>query len=237
MVKSTDRDELRLIRERYARRNINSDARYDPLSSSVYMPRQEKERVLIQLFAKVGVSSLKDKTLLEIGCGSGLNLLQLIRLGFRPENLVANELLEDRMEVANHNLPRSVKRLSGDATILRVERESFDVVYQSTVFSSILDEGFRTRLADAMWSWVRPGGGILWYDFIYDNPRNRDVMGVSVGRIGSLFPKGSITISRTTLAPPISRRVCRIHPSLYTICGMLPFLKTHVLCWIAKGTD
>ena len=32
----------------------------------------------------------------------------------------------------------------------------------------------------------------------------------------------------------ISRRVSRIHPSLYTIFNVVPFLRTHILCWIQK---
>jgi hypothetical protein len=27
-----------------------------------------------------------------------------------------------------------------------------------------------------------------------------------------------------------------IHPTLYTLFNMFPFLRTHVLCWIRKGT-
>ena len=46
------------------------------------------------------------------------------------------------------------------------------------VFPSILDDSFQQKLADRMWALTKPGGGILWYDFIYNNPRNPDVRGV-----------------------------------------------------------
>ncbi len=26
-------------------------------------------------------------------------------------------------------------------------------------------------LLDRMWRWVKPGGGVLWYDFTFDNPK------------------------------------------------------------------
>lgn len=237
MTKSTKNDELDLIRERYEKRNISADERYNPLNPSVYMSKQEKERSLIQLLRDVDQSSLNEKTLLEVGCGSGLNLLQFIRLGFQPENLAANELLANRLREADLNLPSLVKRLPGDATQLDIPAQSYDIVYQSTVFSSILDDDFQSKLAMAMWRWVKPGGGILWYDFIYDNPGNEDVRGVNMDRIKSLFPEGSITMLRTTLAPPISRRVCRVHPSLYTLFNFFPFLRTHVLCFIRKNEN
>jgi hypothetical protein len=108
------------------------------------------------------------------------------------------------------------------------------MVMQSTVFSSLLDDAFSQRLADAMWRWTKPGGAVLWYDFTVNNPRNPDVRGVPLARLRELFPQGRITARRVTLAPPISRLVCRVHPAAYGLVNALPWLRTHVLCWIAK---
>jgi hypothetical protein len=85
------------------------------------------------------------------------------------------------------------------------------------VFSSLLDDAFQDRLAQTMWRWVRPGGGVLWYDFTFDNPRNPDVRGIPVRRIRQLFSEGSLRVRRITLAPPLARSVCRIHSALYVI--------------------
>jgi hypothetical protein len=73
---------------------------------------------------------------------------------------------------------------------------------------------------------------VLWSDFTYNNPNNPDVRGVPVNRIRELFPNGKLMVRRVTLAPPIARRVCRIHPALYSLFNVFPFLRTHVLCWI-----
>lgn len=226
-------NETERIRDRYSARNLINDPRYDPLLPSVYMAQQEKERALVRLL-RAELGGLRDKSVLEIGCGSGLNLLQLIRLGFSPENLWANELLEERLAVARRNLPAGVKLVGGDASALDIPDGSFDMVYQSTVFSSILDDAFQANLAARMWRLLKPGGGILWYDFIYDNPKNRDVRGVSYRRMNELFPDGVMTKYRVTLAPPVSRVVTRIHPSLYAIFNVFPVLRTHLLCWIGK---
>jgi hypothetical protein len=40
---------------------------------------------------------------------------------------------------------------------------------------------------------------------------------------------------RVTLAPPLARTVCRVHPALYTALNALPLLRTHLLCWIEKA--
>jgi SAM-dependent methyltransferase len=230
-------DEAQLVKERYARRSVLPEsALYSPLNPAVYMGQQEKERCLIRWIRQAGLAPVQNKKVLEIGCGAGGNLLQLIRLGFLPENLVGNELLPERYQTARNMLPEATKVLLGDASTLDLPDQTFDVVYQSTVFTSILDDDFQKKLAGRMWALVKPGGGVLWYDFTFNNPRNPDVRGVSINRVKTLFPEAEIDIWCLTLAPPISRRVTRIHPILYNVFNMFPFLRTHILCWI-KRTD
>jgi len=227
-------DEASKVDERYARRRGLSPLLYSPLMPSVYMSEQEKERALIRWVRWAELEPVQDKRFLEIGCGSGTNLRQMLRLGFRPENLVGNELIAERAERARGSLPVTTEVVVGDATAIDFSANSFDVVCQSTVFSSILEESFQNKLADKMWYWTKPGGGVLWYDFIYDNPSNPDVRGVPVRRIREMFPQGKIKVWRVTLAPPLGRLVTRVHPALYSLFNALPFLRTHVLCWIRK---
>jgi SAM-dependent methyltransferase len=227
-------DEVASIRDRYERRKPLS-ARYSMLQPSVYMAEQERERALIRWIGAFQIAPLADKRLLEIGCGQGNNVLQFLRLGFSPHNIVANELLEDRAVFARERLPAAVPVLVGDASRLDLPAASFHVVFQSMVFSSILDPEFQRTLAAHVWALVCPGGGLLWYDFVYDNPWNPDVRGVPVRRIRQLFPEGHLTFWRLTLAPPISRLATRIHPGLYRWLGAAPFLRTHVLSWIRKA--
>jgi SAM-dependent methyltransferase len=228
--------EIERVHRRYdRRRSLRADDIYDPLLPANYLSMQERERALIRWIRTCGLAPVQEKHVLEIGCGSGSNLLQFLRLGFAPENLVGNELLADRAAIARRRLPEATPILVGDAAELALEDGSFDVVFQSTVFTSLLDDDFQRRLADRMWALAKPGGGVLWYDFLYDNPRNPDVRGVPIRRVRELFPDGPLKCWRLTLAPPISRRVTRLHPSLYTLFNALPFLRTHVLCWVRKG--
>jgi SAM-dependent methyltransferase len=198
--------------------------------------RQERQRAIRWLFVSLGFE-LSGTRLLEVGCGTGANLLEFLSFGFHPQHLLGIELLPTSVERARTVLPAGVRIILGDATApagCLIPEASQDVVYQSTVFSSLLNDEFQVRLADAMWRWVRPGGGILWYDFTVNNPRNPDVRGVPVSRIRQLFSGGSIRIKRLTLAPPIARTVTRVHPSMYLIFNMCPLLRTHVLAWIEK---
>jgi len=204
------------------------------LTPSVWKSDQERQRVLIGLLRKHLNQLVSDTCVLEIGCGIGGNLLELIRKGFLPKNLIGNELLPDRAQTARNNLPILCQIDNGDACLLDYPPESMDIVYQSTVFSSLLDDVFQKQLADRMWHWLKPGGAVLWYDFIYNNPWNPDVSGIPIKRIRALFPQSVIETHKITLAPPISRRVCLIHPMMYSIFNVLPLLRTHVLCWIQK---
>jgi SAM-dependent methyltransferase len=226
-------DEPQAVAERYARRNMGD--RYSMLHSEVWQTVQERQRAILKLFSgDLGLKDLTSLKLIEVGCGSGSNLLDFIRLGFVPQNLCGIELLPERATLARQNLPSMLKIYEGDANSIDILSNSQDMVFQSVVFSSLLDDCFERELANHMWQWVKTGGGLLWYDFIYNNPSNPDVRGVPMKRVRELFPDGKMIVRRVTLAPPISRKVCRIHPLAYNIFNAIPCLRTHVLCWIGK---
>lgn len=228
----TNRRETDAVAERYARRAVGD--RYSALRPDVWQTLHERQRALLALWARIGWTELRDKRLLEVGCGGGGNLLELLRLGFAPQHLSGVELLPERYAQAREALPQALVLHEGDALQLDLPAASQDAVFVSTVFSSLLDDDFQQRLATAMWRWVKPGGGVLWYDFTVNNPRNADVRGVPLARVRALFPEGRVQARRITLAPPIARAVTRVHPALYTLFNALPPLRTHVLAWIAK---
>ena len=230
----SDSNEQDAMRDRYARRAALPPDRYAPLQPDVMARAQERQRVLASLLRRHGVRDVGQVDILEIGCGTGGILLEWLQLGADPQRLVGNELLSERLEAARGRLPAAVRLHAGDAVALGFADASFDIVHQSTVFSSVLDETKQQRLAEAMWRWLRPGGGVLWYDFTVDNPRNPDVRGVPLARVRELFPRAIVHARRVTLAPPLARAACRLHPDLYTLLNTVPWLRTHVLAWLGK---
>ncbi len=227
-------NELAAIQERYQRRAAIPPGKYSHFSPDVLLSAQQRQRATVRLLSSKGIRTLQDLDLMEIGCGNGSNLLEFLLLGATPERLTGNDLLPERLQHARSVLPDSVRLYPGNAADLALAESSFDVVYQSTVFSSILDDALQYSIATSMWHWLRPGGAILWYDFTYDNPRNPDVRGVPLRRVRELFPDGRITARRVTLAPPLARALVRVHPGLYGLFNSVPWLRTHLLCWIEK---
>lgn len=227
-------DEIKRIEEVYKTRDKNNDSRYSVLNPVVIKILQEKERALIRWIKYEGFANVSQIKLLEIGSGYGDNLLEFIKLGFSPANLVGNDIITKRIELAKNKLPSTLKLIEGDAATLNLPENTFDVVFQSTVFSSILDNGLKLKLSDKMWKLAKPGGGLLWYDFIYNNPKNKDVKGIPVKTLRSYFPSGKLKIWKITLAPPVARLVTKLNPNFYNLFNLLPILRTHVLCWIKK---
>lgn len=227
-------NEISRILNSYERRNTIPKSRYDPLSPASFMQQQEKERLIIRLINKFNLIPLENKTLLEIGCGNASELLKFLQLGFSPKNLIGNELITDRANIAKQKVPSELKIIQSNALDLEFNENTFDIIYQSMVFSSILDEDFKKSLAKKIWGLLKKNGGILWYDFTFNNPMNKDVKGISKKDIIKLFPESKITSYRLTLAPPLARQVTKLNHRLYSLFNSTYFLRTHLLCWIQK---
>ena len=225
-------DDRDAMAARYARRG--APERYSFLQPDVWQAVQERQRAMLGCFKRAGWTTLADKQAIEVGCGAGGNLLELLRLGCMPERLTGIEFLPERAAHARHVLPAALRLIEGDATQADIPPGSQHLVLQSTVFSSLLDTATRTALAAAMWRWLAPGGAVLWYDLRVNNPRNADVRGVQLTEVRALFPQARVHARRVTLAPPLARAVCRVSSSLYPLLNAVPFLRTHVLAWIEK---
>ena len=167
--------------------------------------------------------------ILDVGCGRGFWLRQFIQWGAKPENLFGIDLLEERIQEGKQLCPLGVTLQLGDASNLEFQDDSFDLILQFTVFTSILDQQMKMKLAAEMSRVLKPGGAVLWYDYFFSNPHNPDVRGVTRKEILQLFPKLSISLKRITLAPPLGRAVGPFSPALYRAMSAFKPLCTHYL--------
>ena len=160
------------IRQSYGARSWDA---YSWTAPAYQFMMQERERRILAMLAAQGMLPLTDRSILEIGCGTGAWLRDFVKWGATPANLVGMDLLEERIEQARRLCPPGVRVSTGSATELDHPDASFDIVLQATVFTSILDATIRAAVAREMLRVLRPGGMILWYDFHVNNPRNPDV--------------------------------------------------------------
>jgi ubiquinone/menaquinone biosynthesis C-methylase UbiE len=224
--------EIERIRTEYARRkrDIPEDFyRWDRVSNCFIHTQLVRDCIAELVRAKM--FPLTGRSVADVGCGAGTWLLEFAQ--WEASDLHGIDLDESRIERAKDRLP-SASLHTGDAQHLPWTDNSFDVVSQFTLFTSILSSAVRKAIAREMWRVVKPGGAILWFDFRFNNPRNRNVRGVSSREIHSLFPDCDVRLRRVTLAPPIARRVVPVSWIAASCLEKIPFLRTHYLGIIRK---
>jgi ubiquinone/menaquinone biosynthesis C-methylase UbiE len=229
--------ELARIREEYRRRDTSQALRrhYSLFNEAILLQFQSQERSLLALLKQHQLTNLTDKKILDVGCGSGIQLQRFITYGALPTNLSGIDLMANRIEQARRLNP-AIDWQVGSAHQLPYPDASFDVVTIFLVLSSILSTTVRQRIADEAWRVRKPSGLILCYDFAYSNPRNPAVQGVSRRQIRQLFtrPEAKFAFRQVVLAPPISRLVAPHAYWLAHTLEQLKFLNTHVISIISK---
>lgn len=155
---------------------------------------------------------------LDVGCGNGASLLQFIRLGFRPANLVGIDTDEERIARGRAELPGIEFRVES-ADSLPFAAETFDLVVESTMMGTLESKPLLAAIATEMVRVTRKGGHVMLIDWRYSRKGSGVKTAINPAMIADLFSVGSATSVVTrepgALVPPIGRRVSRIAPSLY----------------------
>ena len=216
------------IKAAYARRH-KGDERYSWFHRGYVFGMQSVERDILGLLARNGYGSLGSCKILEVGCGTGFWLRQFVKWGARPDHVFGVDLLPERVSEARRVCSSETTIACANAGRLDFADQSFDIVFQGLVFTSVQDAAMRRRMASEMRRVTRRGGLIIWYDFDVNNPSNPDVRAVKKPEIMELFPDCSIDLRRVGLAPPIYRFLAPHSWILCELLEMLPMLRTHQL--------
>jgi SAM-dependent methyltransferase len=234
LVPDPDADEIERICEEYRRRERETPPGLYDLSRAA--PRFAYTRLLPVVTAALGRADklpLAGRALADVGCGNGMWLRQFVRWGADPAALRGIDLIGTRIGVARTRVP-GASLVCGDARSLPWSDESFDVVTQFMVFSSILRASVKQRIADEMLRVLKPDGAILWYDSRRSNPRNPNVRALGAAEIRRLFPDCDVRLRSVTLAPPLARRVVPLFPAAGVLLESIPLLRTHFFGVIRK---
>lgn len=189
---------------------------------------QRREEALLALLRRNGRVPLTGLRVLEIGCGRGARLADFLRWDARPADLFGIDVVADFLVEARRDYPGFGLCLASGAA-LPFPAATFDVVMQSTVFTSILDPAARGRVAREMLRVARPGGVLIWYDFRYPSPRNRDVRAIGRAELQALFPGVVFQLRAVTLLPPLARAVARVSFAACRMLEAIPVLRSHYL--------
>jgi ubiquinone/menaquinone biosynthesis C-methylase UbiE len=187
----------------------------------------EREEEMASLFRGEGLTTLAGLRILDVGCGRGDTLRQLLEYGAEPELLTGIDLLDENVKQARRRSPH-LQVICGSASRLPFPDSSFDLVLQFTLFTSILNDEVKRAIAAEMTRILAPGGRILWYDFSFNNPRNPDVRGIGKREIQALFPGLAMK------TPPLGRIVAPLSIVLYYLLSRVRPLCTHLLCLLRK---
>lgn len=192
-----------------------------------------RARVLARLLACTVGKDLSAVRVLDVGCGNGSFLRQLIDWGATPAHLAGTELQQDRLEHARLHTAPGVRWHLGRLDAF--PDNSVDLVSAHSVFSAILDEDQRRELAAEMWRVLKPGGWTMILDLRYSSPRNTSVRKVTDVELLRFWPAETRHYRTMVLAAPLSRAMSRLPwlvPELLT--ALVPLLRSHFVYMAQK---
>ena len=221
--------ELDRIRNHYTRldRSPERTSRYGYFNRANLFLIQSRQRAVIDALREGGLPALPRLRVLEVGCGTGTELRNLVQYGADPSGLHGVDVLEDRVRRAIHLTPGARVGVA-DASYLPFPDARFDLVTQFTVFSSILDITLRRQVAGEMVRVLKPGGAVLWYDYHISTPSNPDVRGISRSEVRRLFSNCDFRVlRRVNLAPPLTRALMPLSWTLCQALEQIPWLRAY----------
>jgi SAM-dependent methyltransferase len=192
-----------------------------------------------QLFSNLGLAPLGDWRVLDAGCANAKWLeICCQRWGAQRIHCFGN----DKREMAWRNWRRAnpgteITFILKSTHELDFAPQSFDVVHQSMMLSSIVDPEIRARTAEVLWSLLRPSGILISYDF-WLNPFNPDTVGIDWAELRRLFPKGDKVYARSlTLAPPLARMLTILGKPGLLALEKLRIMNTHLLVALQRPRE
>lgn len=156
-------------------------------------------------------AELKDLDVLDVGCGYGRSLIDLLVLGADTGRLHGIDVLPDRVDRIRRYLPPADVRV-GDARNLPWTSGSFDLVTQFTALSSIPTIDDRRVVVGEIRRVLRPGGFFLSWDLIARF--GASPTGLSRRALADLCAVPVTVATATGLDPRLAGRLIKVAPWL-----------------------
>src|SRR5512139_1133820 len=133
-----DAEAKRILAENQRREREIGSGFYELTRPANLFLRHGQERALLGALESANLLPLADRRILEVGCGKGQWLSVFQDFGALQTSLSGIDVDQTRIDAARARFAAADLRV-GDASHLPWADRSFDLVFQSTVFTSILD--------------------------------------------------------------------------------------------------
>lgn len=168
-----------------------------------------------------------DATILDVGCGGGGNIFQLIRLGYRYANITGIDINDERIAIGKADFPLCHFFIA-DASQMFFSDNSFDLIYESTMFSTLPDEDLCIAISREMVRVCKKGGYLLLVDWRYKKSGSTKYNALNRKKVKTYFGVSQVTdlisVEAGALVPPLGRFLSKYIPSLYfLVAALLPF--------------
>ena len=193
-------------------------SRWDPENPGNMEMVAELQQVIESLLDNHGVRGQDEKIILDLGCGSGGSFSSLLPGFFR----VSSDLLIWRLLESEELGPS----LCNDGTKLPLKNESVDVVFLSTVLSSV---GKETGLGmfEEISRVLSKRGILIIYDFRIPNPKNRKTRPIRRRWVKQSLSGFEVSVRSVTVWPQLARRLGEKTDWWYPKLSFFPFFRSH----------
>jgi len=211
-----------------------------PYCRKIWRPDSPASRLMVErkwalitaLLAQEGID-LRSARVLDLGVGVGADGERFKDLGARADRFLGLDFLQRCARGAREKNPW-MSTIAGDACRLPLPAARFDLVYQSTMLSSVPQPDRRAAAFREIDRVLAPGGVFLSFDTRYPNPWNPHTRPLPARVFRDAFPGWPLTIWSNTAIPQLQRALAPYSIAACRLLERIPFLRSHLLVLARK---
>ena len=213
------------IRDHYANKKFKRDNIL--LNKEVLFQYLSKKKCFINSLSRLNLNQ-KNSRIIDIGCGSSSDLIDLVSFGFNQKNLFGVDINKTDIDFGKKNYP--LLNLScQDASKLNFQSGFFDLTFESTLFVQLNCNDLSQSIAEEMIRITKKNGFLIIFDWRYGKPNNRKFTACNKKRIKKIFKVDQctklVTIEKGMLIPPVGRFISsNLNPIYFMIPKLFPYL-------------